>query len=154
MWVENICIETVKIIQQISTNFTISSTHTKCTLRSIVHMFWQFLTKSLTGTEKQSTALTKFYVTQIRFIRIFYRGRHLSEREIIFFLGIFSANKKFALTFREVFFIILYILRFVCPIFLHSLRGVAELTRSLRSLVRSRLSQLVKKNRPHSPTMK
>ena len=43
---------------------------------------------------------------------------------------------------------------FVCPIFLHSLRGVAELTRSLRSLVRSRLSQLVKKNRPHSPTMK
>ena len=31
------------------------------------------------------------------------------------------------------------------PIFLHSLRGVAELTRSLRSLVRSRLSQLVKK---------
>ena len=107
MWVENICIETVKIIQQISANFTISSTHTKCTLRSIVHMFWQFLTKSLTGTEKQSTALTKFYVTQIRFIRIFYRGRHSPEREIIFFLGIFSANKKFALIFREVFFILI-----------------------------------------------
>ena len=109
MWVENICIETVKIIQQISTNFTISSTHTKCTLRSIVHMFWQFLTKSLTGTEKQSTALTKFYVTQIRFIRIFYRGRHLSEREIIlFFLVIFFPKTgSFALTFREVFFILI-----------------------------------------------
>ena len=110
MWVENICIETVKIIQQISTNFTISSTHTKCTLRSIVHKFWQFLTKSLTGTEKQSTALTKFYVTQIRrFIRIFYRGRHLSQREIIlFFLVIFFPQTgSFALTFREVFFILI-----------------------------------------------
>ena len=31
----------------------------------------------------------------------------MSEREIIFFLGIFSANKKFALTFREVFFILI-----------------------------------------------
>ena len=100
MWVENICIETVKIIQQISINFTISSTHTKCTPRSILQMYWQFLTKSLTGTEKQSTTLTKFYVTQIRLIRIFYWGQHLSEREIIFFLLFFSANKKFCITIQ------------------------------------------------------
>ena len=59
----------------------------------------------------------------------------------------FLASKKFFITIflRS----ILLKSQYVC-----TWRGVAELTRSLRSLVRSRLSQLVKKNRPHSPTMK
>jgi len=52
--------------------------------------------------------LTKFYVTQIRLIRIFYRGRHLSEIEIIFFSWyFFPQTRSFALTFGEVFFILI-----------------------------------------------